>query len=114
MGHHPDAQSALAALPASIFLPPGQELREVKGDAMAPTLRPSEWVIVDTMHRVASPPGIYEISNDAGTEFVFLEAVGGRPVQVRLWRDNPRYERRELPASDIQIVGRVVGRWRPL
>ncbi len=81
---------------------------------MAPTLRPDQPVIVDTTHRIPSPPGIYEIDTGAGTEFVFLEAIGGTPVRIRMWRDNAAYGRYELLATDISIVGRVKAAFFPL
>ena len=88
----------------TIRLPAGHELREP---------RPGRYVVVDTAWKVASPPGLYEVLTEVGPEVVRLEAIGGRPVKVRMWRDDPD-DAREVLASDVTVVGRVVAEFTPL
>jgi phage repressor protein C with HTH and peptisase S24 domain len=105
------AAAASSARSRPLFLPEGYELREAHGDGMAPTLQPGQPVIVDTRDRVPSPPGIFEIRTAGGTELVRLQVIGGRPVRVRLIRDNERYFSCDVAPSALDIVGRVISRF---
>ncbi len=87
----------------------------VQGDSMEPTLRNGDVIFVDTRHRVPSPPGIYALSDEFGGVVVKRLEVISKPrdeeVIVRIMSDNPRHETRELPLSDIYIIGRYLGRF---
>lgn len=108
-------REAILALPHTIDLPDGHELRWITDDAMAPELPSGAAVIIDTRHRVASPPGMYEISNGVGREIVRLEIlIGTMPIRVRVTRNCGAYPPHEVLASEITIIGRVVAAWRPL
>lgn len=87
----------------------------VKGDSMAPTLDDGDAIFVDTSHRVPSPPGIYALADEFGEVIVKRLEVISKPsddvVTVRVISDNQRHGPRELPLSEISIIGRYVGRF---
>lgn len=88
---------------------------DVQGDSMYPTLSEGDVVFIDTRHRAPSPPGLYALADEYGGIIVKrLEIVSRRSdpdVVVRVISDNPRHSPRDLPADELQIVGRVVRRF---
>lgn len=87
----------------------------VKGDSMRPTIDDGDVVFVDTRHRVPSPPGIYALADEFGGVVVKRLEVTSRPgdevITVRISSDNTLHREREFTLSEIQIIGRYVGRF---
>lgn len=87
----------------------------VRGDSMEPTIENGDVIFIDTRHKVPSPPGIYAIADEFGGIVVKRIEVISKPsdefVMVRISSDNIKHKDRELTLSEIQIVGRYVGRF---
>lgn len=86
-----------------------------QGDSMWPTIADGDVVFVDTRHRVPSPPGIYALTDEFGGLIVKrLEVISKRSddeIVVRVASDNPKHMTRDLPLSEIYIVGRYLGKF---
>ena len=86
-----------------------------QGDSMYPTISDGDVVFVDTRHRVPSPPGIYALTDEFGGLVVKrLEVVSRKSdeeITVRVASDNPKHITRDLPLSEINIVGRYLGKF---
>lgn len=82
----------------------------VDGDAMAPTVKSGERVIVDTGHKTPSPDGLYAI-RDAFERIIVrrLQLLrSARPTRVKLISDNSNHASEEVVLSELEIVGKVV------
>lgn len=86
-----------------------------KGDSMSPTIHDGDVVFVDTSHRVPSPPGIFALADEFGGIVIKrLEVISMRSdeiVMVRIGSDNKMHMTRDLPLSEIYIVGSYVGKF---
>lgn len=85
----------------------------VAGDSMEPEYQAGDRVLIDTSHRIPSPPGIYVLWDGYGLVLKRLELVPGmeEPRRVRIMSINPAYSTYELTLDEIAINGRVVGKW---
>lgn len=84
----------------------------IVGDSMEPHYMAGDRVLVDTSHRIPSPPGVYVIWDGYGLILKHVEVLTGRqPGLARLWSDNSGYAPYEVPVTDLQIQGRVLGKW---
>jgi len=80
----------------------------VEGDSMAPTLAPGDRIFVDTS-RTSGPDGLYVLHDGSGLYVKRLEKVRGTE-RVRLISDNPHHSAYDLPAEQVHVFGRVIGR----
>ncbi|AZN71987.1 hypothetical protein D5400_12505 [Georhizobium profundi] len=87
----------------------------VQGDSMAPTLDDGDVIFVDLRHLVPSPPGIYAMADEFGGVIVKRLEVVSRPgdddIEISIISDNQKHARRNLMLSEIQIIGRYVGKF---
>lgn len=98
------------------FLPPEHRnatvaVVRVQGDSMSPSLHPHDRVMVDVSHDWLGPDGVYMAWNGLGVVFKRLQALPGNPPKVRFTSDNTAYEAYTLPADEVNIIGRVIGKW---
>ena len=85
----------------------------VLGDSMEPDLPPGARVMVDTMDRVPTPPGIFVLYDGLGLVVKRVEHIPfSDPSTVRIASDNPRYTPYERTLDEAHIQGRVIGHWR--
>jgi phage repressor protein C with HTH and peptisase S24 domain len=84
----------------------------VVGDSMEPHYPAGDRVLVDTAHRIPSPPGVYVVWDGYGLVLKHIEVLTGRkPPVVRLSSDNAAYAPYECAVTDLRIQGRVMGKW---
>ena len=84
----------------------------VAGDSMEPEYPAGERVAVDTSHRTPSPPGVYVLWDGLGLVLKRVELLmGSNPRRIRLSSINPGYPPYEVPLTEVQINGRVIGKW---
>lgn len=84
----------------------------VYGDSMVPDFAPGERLMVDTQDRSPSPPGIFVVWDGFGLVVKRVEMVPySDPPKVRLISRNKEYSTLELPAEEVHINGRVIGKW---
>lgn len=87
----------------------------VLGDSMTGTIEDGDKVIVDLAHRAPSPPGIYIVHDGIAQVAKRLECIeGSEPPRVRIISDNGKYKAYERTLAEINIIGRVRGRWQRL
>ena len=77
----------------------------VAGDSMEPTLRDGDEILVDRTPRPLRD-GIHVVRVEDAVLVKRLDT--GRPGVIALLSDNPAYRALELPAGEVQVVGRVV------
>lgn len=77
----------------------------VSGDSMEPTLRDGDEILVDRSRRSLSD-GIHVVRS--GDALMVKRLDTGRPGAVALISDNPAYRAIELPAGEVEVIGRVV------
>jgi phage repressor protein C with HTH and peptisase S24 domain len=95
------------APPTAVFID------EVRGDSNVPTLNPGEPVMIDSGDRRPSPPGFFLLWDGIGMVLKRVEFVpNSDPPKVLLKSDNPRYESYERLLDEVQIYGRMLGRWQ--
>ena len=83
----------------------------VEGDSMAPTLLPGDKVLISRAYGRASD-GVFVIHDGLGPSVKRLEVLTGtNPLQIRILADNPHHTPREIFAEDLQLIGRVIGRF---
>lgn len=105
------------ALPADLLnahVTPGMRPVVIRmvGDSMEPDFASGDRVMVDVSARTPSPPGIYVIWDGLGLILKRCEMVlGSSPRAVRISSANPAYATYEMALDDIQIQGRVMGKW---
>lgn len=87
----------------------------VDGEAMAPTLRDGDEILVDTSDNASRlRDGIYVLRLD-GVRMVKRIAIGPRRGTLRISTDHPHYpDWNEIEPALIDIVGRVLWVGRPL
>ncbi|MFT8491041.1 XRE family transcriptional regulator [Gluconobacter oxydans] len=84
----------------------------VSDDAMTPDYLPTDRVLIDFAHKVASPAGVYLLWDGAGIALRQLEPlVGSTPATVRVSATSKRYSPYERPTDALGIIGKVVGKW---
>ncbi|MBS1003195.1 S24 family peptidase [Acetobacter thailandicus] len=84
----------------------------VAGDSMEPDYRAGDRILVDTGHIMPSPAGVYVLWDGIGVVLKRVEIVMGvEPKRIRIMSINPAYQVYELPLDEVQINGRVVGKW---
>jgi transcriptional regulator with XRE-family HTH domain len=85
----------------------------VMGDSMEPTLQPGQRVLVDTVDRTPTPPGIFVVWDGLGLVVKRVQALAhSDPIRVRISSDNDKYEAYERTLAEAYIQGRVIGQWR--
>lgn len=77
----------------------------VTGDSMEPTLRDGDEILVDRSRRTFSD-GIHVVRT--GDALLVKRLDTGRPGAIGLISDNPAYRTIELPAGEVEVIGRVV------
>ena len=77
----------------------------VTGDSMEPTLRDGDEILVDRSRRSPSD-GIHVVRS--GDALMVKRLDTGRPGAIGLISDNPAYRAIELPAGEVEVIGRVV------
>lgn len=77
----------------------------VTGDSMEPTLRDGDEILVDRSRRALSD-GIHVVRT--GDALLVKRLDTGRPGAIGLISDNPAYRSIELPAGEVEVIGRVV------
>lgn len=87
----------------------------IDGDSMEGILRSGDKVIVHVGRTEPSPPGIFILFDGIGLVAKRLEFLeGSDPPSVRISSSNTSYPPYERTVDEINIVGRVVGRWERL
>ena len=82
----------------------------VAGDSMVPTLLPGDKVLVN---RALNNPGdgVYVIHDGIGPSVKRLEVdIGSSPLRIRILADNPAHGSRDILASDLVVIGKVIMR----
>jgi phage repressor protein C with HTH and peptisase S24 domain len=84
----------------------------IEGDSMAPEYRPGDYVMVDTSH-TRPGDGDFVLGKPYGIPMVKQVRIvhGANPRKLRVISVNPIYEPYEVSPEDIDIIGRVVGKW---
>ena len=77
----------------------------VAGDSMEPTLRDGDEILIDRSPRPVRD-GIHVVRVEDAVLVKRLDT--GRPGTIALLSDNPAYRPLELPAGEVQLIGRVV------
>jgi phage repressor protein C with HTH and peptisase S24 domain len=118
IGHHQHLVVGTWSLPSSYLRahaadPTAVCVVRVAGDSMEPDYPAGERLLVDTSHRVPSPDGVYVLWDGYGLILKRLGMVhGSNPRKIRVMSINPDYPAYEVLASEIQVNGRVIGRWQ--
>ncbi len=87
----------------------------IDGDSMEGILRSGDKVIVHIGRTEPSPPGIFILFDGIGLVAKRLEFMeGSDPPSVRISSSNPSYPPYERTVEEVNIIGRVVGRWERL
>ncbi len=87
----------------------------IDGDSMEGVLRSGDKVIVHIGRTEPSPPGIFILFDGIGLVAKRLEFLeGSDPPTVRISSSNPSYPPYERTVDEVNIIGRVVGRWERL
>ena len=85
----------------------------VVGDSMVPTFHPTDRILVDTSDRTPSPPGIFVLWDGLGLVVKRIEYVAhSAPAMLGIASDNARYAPYERSLAEVQIQGRVIGKWQ--
>jgi len=86
---------------------------KVAGDSMDPEYKAGERVLIDRSHILPSPPGIYLIWDGLGLVLKRIEVIVGSsdPLMLRISCINHAYSTYECALPEININGRVVGKW---
>jgi len=75
-------------------------------DAMYPTLKTSDYILLDVSKKDLNPPGIFIIFDGAALKPRRLEMLSPERVMVRA--DNEKYSAYEVALCELNIVGKVV------
>ena len=82
---------------------------EVQGDSMEPTLRAGDRIMVDTVHKAPSPPGIYALWDGFGVIVKRVEHIlNSDPPRLEIASDNGAHGSYERTFDEVNIIGRVV------
>lgn len=86
---------------------------QVVGDSMIPDFMPGDRVMVDTEDRLPSPPGVFVVWDGLGLVIKRLEFIDDHDdgPMVEMISRNDEYKRRYKRPDDIEINGRVIGKW---
>ncbi len=84
-----------------------------QGDAMEPTLRTGDKLIVDPSD-VIPRAGVFVIQDQFGLHVQRLEPVLTNKTTFKLICDNEKYTTQEVGLEDFQVVGRVVSAFRKM
>ena len=80
---------------------------------MIPEFNPGDRVMVNTADRMPSPPGVFVIWDGFGLIIKRCEMVPhSKPPRAVLSSANSNYATYEAEISDLDIQGRVVGKWQ--
>jgi len=86
---------------------------QVMGDSMQPEFNPGDRVMVNTADRLPSPPGVFVLWDGFGLIIKRCEMVPhSNPARVILSSANANYATYEMNATELDIQGRVVGKWQ--
>ena len=86
---------------------------QVMGDSMVPEFNPGDRVMVNTADRMPSPPGVFVLWDGFGLIIKRCEMIPhSTPPRAILSSANSHYSTYEMDVSEIQIQGRVVGKWQ--
>lgn len=87
----------------------GLAVVHVKGDSMEPTLRSGDRILIDMGDKNVSQSGLFVLWDGNGRVVKRVERIpGAKPPRLALISDNPLHSRYEVPAADVDIIGRVV------
>lgn len=89
----------------------GGDLRviTIDGNSMEPLLLPGDKVLVDTSRRAPTPPGVFVLFDGLGLVAKQVEHVpNSDPPKLAITSANPRYQRYDRTAEEVNIIGRVV------
>ena len=86
---------------------------QVMGDSMQPEFNPGDRVMVNTADRMPSPPGVFVLWDGFGLIIKRCEMVPhSNPARVVLSSANTNYATYEMDVKELDIQGRVVGKWQ--
>lgn len=86
---------------------------QVMGDSMQPEFNPGDRVMVNTADRIPSPPGVFVLWDGFGLIIKRCEMVPhSNPPRVILSSAKPNYATYEMDVKELEIQGRVVGKWQ--
>jgi len=86
---------------------------QVLGDSMTPEFNPGDRVMVNTADRTPSPPGVFVLWDGFGLIIKRCEMVPhSNPARVILSSPNTNYKTYEMDLTELDIQGRVVGKWQ--
>ena len=86
---------------------------QVMGDSMQPEFNPGDRVMVNTADRMPSPPGVFVLWDGFGLIIKRCEMVPhSKPPRVILSSANTKYATYEMESKELDIQGRVVGKWQ--
>lgn len=86
---------------------------QVMGDSMQPEFNPGDRIMVNTADRMPSPPGVFVLWDGFGLIIKRCEMVPhSNPARVILSSVNPQYSTYEMDLPELDIQGRVVGKWQ--
>lgn len=86
---------------------------QVMGDSMIPEFNPGDRVMVNTADRMPSPPGVFVLWDGFGLIIKRCEMVPhSTPPKAILSSANNNYSTYEMEISQLDIQGRVVGKWQ--
>lgn len=81
----------------------------MSGDSMEPTLCHNDVVLVDTVNKNPTQPGVFVLYDGYGLVVKRIERVMSSPTpRIRILSDNPQYSIYEKLPAEAGIVGRVV------
>lgn len=82
---------------------------KVKGDSMLPTLKDDDLVMIDTAKRDLSWGGIFVLRVDGDGLLVKRVSMGSARGMFKIVSDNAAaFPAVERPASDVEVIGRVI------
>lgn len=86
---------------------------QVMGDSMQPEFNPGDRVMVNTADRIPSPPGVFVLWDGFGLIIKRCEMVPhSNPARVILSSANSNYATYEMESKELDIQGRVIGKWQ--
>lgn len=94
--------------------PSGLRIISVTGDSMEPTFRVRDRVVVNTLDKTPSPPGVFIVWDGLGLVIKRVELLSDSdPLRVLIQSENPKYKTYERVIGEAHIQGRVIAhiRW---
>lgn len=83
----------------------------VRGRSMEPMLRAGDRIMVDVSQTWVDDDATYVAWNGTGVVIKNLQAIPGKPPRIKFSSENPAFEAYQLPADEVRVFGRVLGRW---